>query len=188
MKTTIKLLTAPLGNEDGFVLVVAMLMMVLLTSIGIAALNNTKTELRIAGNDREEKQVFYGTESGCSRGGQWLRNLQLAVIDDHVDSDLMADYITALNDNDNNQNQSMGIHNVSDNDESNLGDAAYPVKYSYGITETADSSNNRVNCEPIPGNSPGMLACYYDVACTSLTSTGGARIINMQVNKPTDFN
>lgn len=46
-------------KEEGFVLVTALLIMLLLTIIGIAMNNNTVTELQIAANDRLHKQSFY---------------------------------------------------------------------------------------------------------------------------------
>jgi Tfp pilus assembly protein PilX len=174
--------TIYVANEDGFVLLVALMTMVILSIIGISALNTTDIELQIAGNDRLEKQIFYGTESGCTRGGQWLRNLQLAVIDDYVDSDLMTTYISEQN-----FSKAMSVHNVSETDESNLGNADYPVKYSYGIQESEDTSGNRMICRPIPGNNPNILDCYYDVVCSTATATGGGRSIDIQVAKPTDF-
>lgn len=170
------------ANEDGFVLVVALMMLVILSFIGMSALNTTDLELQIAGNDRQEKQVFYGTESGCMRGGQWLRNLQLVIVDDYVDSDLMSDYLA-----DQDFAKAMDVHDVSESEESNLGDTDYPVKYSYGIQEAEDTSGNRMDCRPIPGNNPNLLHCYYDVTCSTATTGGGGRTIDIQVAKPTDF-
>jgi len=46
-------------NEEGFILVTALLIMLVLTIIGIAANRNTSTELKIAGNDRLYKENFY---------------------------------------------------------------------------------------------------------------------------------
>lgn len=51
-------------NEDGFVLITAMVMLVILTLIGTFALNTTQFELQIAGNDRVAKQTFYQADGG----------------------------------------------------------------------------------------------------------------------------
>lgn len=51
-------------NEDGFVLITAMVMLVILTLLGTFALNTTIFELQIAGNDRVHKETFYKAESG----------------------------------------------------------------------------------------------------------------------------
>jgi hypothetical protein len=52
-------------NDDGFVLVVALMIMVVLTLIGIAALRNTSIELMIAGNDKVHKRTLYQAEAGA---------------------------------------------------------------------------------------------------------------------------
>lgn len=179
-----KIILGPLSNQGGFALVIALIMMAILSIIGIAALNTTSIELQISGNDRFEKQEFYATESGCRRGGQWLRNLQMAVVDDYVDPNLMATYKSAQN-----FNTGLGVHTVDQtvNPESNLGNGNYHVQYNYDITETVDSANNRVQCVPIKGFDPSMLHCFYDVQCTSSTTGGSAKMIQLRVKKPTDF-
>lgn len=52
-------------NDDGFVLIVALLIMVVLTIIGIAATRNTSLELMIAGNDKVHKRTLYQAEAGA---------------------------------------------------------------------------------------------------------------------------
>lgn len=51
-------------NEDGFILVISLLMLVILTLFGVFALNTTVVEQQIAGNDRVHKDSFYKAESG----------------------------------------------------------------------------------------------------------------------------
>ena len=52
------------GNEEGSVLLVALLIMVLLTLIGIAATTTTNIELEISGNEKTHKIAFYRADSG----------------------------------------------------------------------------------------------------------------------------
>jgi len=54
----------PLKNENGFVLITAMIMLVILTLIGTFALNTTTFELQISGNDRVAKDTFYQADGG----------------------------------------------------------------------------------------------------------------------------
>ena len=63
-----------IDNERGFVLIIALLMLVILTSLGIYASVNTNTELQISGNERVAKDVFYIAESGWMRAFQWIEN------------------------------------------------------------------------------------------------------------------
>ena len=51
------------NNESGFILIVALLMLALVTIIGIAATRTSETEVRISGNDRDIRSDFYSTES-----------------------------------------------------------------------------------------------------------------------------
>lgn len=58
--------------EDGFVLIAAMVIMLVLTIIGIAANRNTSTELGIAGNDRTHTESFYGADGGTELAAEVL--------------------------------------------------------------------------------------------------------------------
>jgi hypothetical protein len=59
-------------NEDGFLLVLTMFVLVVLTLIGIAATNSSRIELQIAGNDRLHKETFYQADGGTEVGANLL--------------------------------------------------------------------------------------------------------------------
>ncbi len=61
-------------DEQGFVLVVAMMMLVVLTFIGIAATNTTVFELQIAGNERQAAQEFNVADSGWKMAAPFLND------------------------------------------------------------------------------------------------------------------
>lgn len=54
-----------INNDGGFVLIVALLIMVVLTVIGIVATNTSVLELKISGNDRVHKRALYQAEAGA---------------------------------------------------------------------------------------------------------------------------
>ena len=56
------------NNEEGFVLVVALVTLVLLTVFGIMATRNTSIELNIAGNEKVAKQTFYQADGATEAG------------------------------------------------------------------------------------------------------------------------
>jgi len=56
------------NNENGFVLVVSLLFLLILTIIGIIATGTTSLELQIAGNDRFAKEDFYNQEASLVNG------------------------------------------------------------------------------------------------------------------------
>ncbi len=51
-------------NEEGFVLVIALLILVFLTIIGISATTTTQIELQISGNEKSYRIAFYNADSG----------------------------------------------------------------------------------------------------------------------------
>jgi hypothetical protein len=59
-------LTAPLRNNQGAVLVIALMLLAVLTILGVAALNTTTTEIRISGNEKVYKDAFYRAEAGVA--------------------------------------------------------------------------------------------------------------------------
>lgn len=62
------------GNEQGFVLVVCLMILVVLTFLGMAALNNTTTELKISGNDNLARTTFYSADSGVFTAPKIIRD------------------------------------------------------------------------------------------------------------------
>ena len=64
MKTPVR----PINNENGFALVVAMMIMVILTMLGIFATKTSIVELNISGNDKAAKESFYRADGGVEAG------------------------------------------------------------------------------------------------------------------------
>ncbi len=59
-------------NENGFALITAMMMLVVLTMIGIAATNTTVFELQVASNERVAYQRFHVADSAWKQIGPFL--------------------------------------------------------------------------------------------------------------------
>ena len=57
-----------LKNEKGIVLIVALLMLLVLTLIGISSISTTSYENIIAGNERLAKAAFYASEAAIQLG------------------------------------------------------------------------------------------------------------------------
>jgi Tfp pilus assembly protein PilX len=60
--------TSVLKNEKGVVLVIALIMLVVLTFLGVASINSSIFEARISGNDRVGSAAFYAAEGGVKVG------------------------------------------------------------------------------------------------------------------------
>ena len=57
-----------LKNEEGFVLVAALMILTILVIVGITATNTSNLEMQIAGNERFAKQAFYEADGGTEAG------------------------------------------------------------------------------------------------------------------------
>ncbi len=56
------------GHQGGAVLIVALVMLVILTLLGVSMMNTTKLEERMAANTQETSQAFQSAETGLSQG------------------------------------------------------------------------------------------------------------------------
>lgn len=63
---------AYLNNDEGFVMVVALMILVILSLIGIAGLETSRFEQQIAGNDWSAKRTFYKADGGTELGSELL--------------------------------------------------------------------------------------------------------------------
>ena len=57
-----------MANEDGFVLIAAIMTLLILVILGISSTTTTNIELQIAGNDKVAKQAFYAADGGTEVG------------------------------------------------------------------------------------------------------------------------
>mgnify|MGYP001578385935 CR=1 FL=1 len=64
-----------LKGEKGTALITALIMLVILTLIGIVAINTSTTEIQIASNMRGSKVSFSEAEGGVEAGMRWLLNI-----------------------------------------------------------------------------------------------------------------
>jgi hypothetical protein len=66
------------GNEDGTVLILALLMLVMLTVIGISASTISNIEMQVAGNEKFYKIAFFAADGGTEAGAELLeKNIDL---------------------------------------------------------------------------------------------------------------
>jgi Tfp pilus assembly protein PilX len=62
------------NNEDGFVLILSMMVLVVLTLLGMSGTRSAIIETQIAGNDNMAKILFYDAESAAHEAAQRLKN------------------------------------------------------------------------------------------------------------------
>ena len=66
-----------LGNQQGMVLVVALLMLLVLTLIGVGSIGSTVTETKLSGAERAESSAFYAAGGGAEVGFNQLPSIDL---------------------------------------------------------------------------------------------------------------
>jgi len=69
-------------NEKGVVLVIAVLVMITATILGIAAMMTSDIEVRMSGNQRCMETAFYAAEGGIESGLGWLASSGIAKSDE----------------------------------------------------------------------------------------------------------
>jgi type IV pilus assembly protein PilX len=67
MKKTCGTMMAPVNNEGGFTMILALILLMLLTIIGVAAINTSSTETMIATADEEKRTAFYAADSAVAQ-------------------------------------------------------------------------------------------------------------------------
>ncbi len=68
MKSCRKKISLVRHNEDGYVLIGVLFILILLIIVGLAGTTNTSLELKIAGNDRIHRETFYQADGGARLG------------------------------------------------------------------------------------------------------------------------
>jgi hypothetical protein len=71
---------ALLSDQDGIVMAVALMVMLLLTLLGMAALTGTSTDLLTTRSQRTGKAAFYAAEGGLTHGVKEIRSLLAATL------------------------------------------------------------------------------------------------------------
>lgn len=66
-----------LRSEEGSILIVALIMLVLLTLMGISATKTANVEIQIAGNDKTYKENFYKAEASAMEAIQQMEDTDL---------------------------------------------------------------------------------------------------------------
>ncbi len=132
-----------LGNERGMVLVVTLMMVVILVLLGSVAVQNSTTDLKIAGNQKTGLQAFYAAEAGIAEAMERLRGA--ATADSYAgdpaaaSSPLWSSYILASN-----------SWQLSD-------DADYSASYQNYIPTAASHTNTAITANSLQSAIPYLV-------------------------------
>jgi type IV pilus assembly protein PilX len=67
MKKIFRTITAPVNNEGGYTLILALILLMLVTIIGVAAINTSTTETMITSADEDKRTAFYAADSAVEQ-------------------------------------------------------------------------------------------------------------------------
>ena len=161
-------------NEDGFLLVLTMFVLVVLTLIGISATNVSRIELQIAGNDRVHKETFYQADGGTEVGALLLEE-NIACPNGFSKSSIDAVTITdALN---------FGL-NESEPTETYPSDTKRHIRYNSDVNVAANDTLPHTNLYfwgktvPATGSAMQMVAGYEGAGYSAATG-GGVMVTNI---------
>jgi len=74
-------------NDDGYAIITAMLILVILSLIGVSATNNASMESQIASNSQVHKMAFYAADSGWQVAADYLDD-QFPMITANIGTDI----------------------------------------------------------------------------------------------------
>ena len=70
---------SPIHNQNGGALIVSLVMLLVMTVIGVAAMQTTSLEEKMAGNARDRDLAFQAAETALRAGETWLRTAAQAI-------------------------------------------------------------------------------------------------------------
>ena len=75
MKNTCGTMMSPVNNEGGFTLILALILLMLMTIIGVAAIKTSTTETMITSADEDKRTAFYAADSAIEQATAQLNQL-----------------------------------------------------------------------------------------------------------------
>jgi hypothetical protein len=171
-----------LKNEDGSVVVIAMVVLVLITMLGIWSSNTSTIEVQIAANEKDQKLVFYAADAGIEAGraalsvlkgddkGNWDRLLQGLELVGHTGISTLDGVIDEGSGNDRNVGIAAFTLTVTDNNDLD-GDALVDTDDILILTSTGTLRNAQAQVEAFvhfTGVGDEYDQEHYDAASTGV--------------------
>jgi len=156
-------------DQDGMVLVASMIILVALTVLGLATMQSSRTEISMAGNQRELGITFNAAEAGLSAGEDYIDNsISTTFFNDPAQGlydrlDVDPDYRDPATWNAS-QDAAIGLPNVA-------AEPRFIIKY------LGDRSQNEVAAVNIGGygsSQPGLTVSNFRITTRAVGQTGRA--------------
>jgi len=146
-----------LRNEDGSVLVIALIILVLLTLLGISATTTSQIEIQIAENERSHKIAFYAAEAA----GAYVAGSPEVYGPDNI---TVGGYINFPDDEDPSARYALGSTKSFNGDVEYLGSSAPPRGSGYGVGKFK-AHNYKMTCNGYrsPNSKSVIEAGFYRI-------------------------
>jgi Tfp pilus assembly protein PilX len=175
-----------LGNERGAVLIVGLLIVLVLTTLSLAAMMSTATELKIAVNDRSSKEAFYLGEAGLEDArSRFQASSPYPIYDNHPTNTSWTAFIGSEEECQEKGYQSMNGNHVR-YERLNPPNLNYVVSISHKV----DASNNILkwgdsNNDGRPEENTAVGNNIYVITSEGYTATGARKPVRIEAAKPT---
>ena len=132
--------TSTLKNEDGMILVIALIVLALLTLLGLGATTTSTIELDIAVNEKAQKIAFYAADAGIEAGRAVLNDLKTGD-SGNWDNLLQGNQLVG---------QTTGISTLDDALDDAGGRGAGPALFTLAVADNDDlDGNNQVDTDSV---------------------------------------
>jgi hypothetical protein len=162
-----------LREERGVVLVLGMLLLLIVTLIGISALNNTIYDILISGNERTSIQAFYVAEAGIN---EFMGRFRAGAIDQIPDSNpLNPDWIVLLA-----KYPGKGATQIGyvSGDPNSIPSLQNQLDFGVEIKHKIDATNQVVQYGGVP---------IYILKSHGFTAEGGNKVLEVELKKSPDY-
>ena len=171
-------------NERGSVLIVGLLVVLVLSLLGLAAMMTTATELKMSGNDRDAKRVFYLAEAGLedARSRMQAGTSPFPISDTQTTNSSWTAFIGT-----NEKAVSKGYQSANSN-HAKYDQLNTSLDYVVTITHKLNSFGNILywgdnNGDGVPEENPSSGKNIYVINSEGYTSTGAAKPVRIEASK-----
>ncbi len=143
-------------NEDGSAIILALLILMVVTVLGISAINTSTIEIQIAANDKNYKRDFYVAEAGWKIAADWLEKMATNPSKINTSEDVSTTDIQEINNVKNFGGGGTDVFNntfLADTEDGTVSYANTSIPYWYNI--------NELTLSIVPGSGPDYKKFTY---------------------------
>lgn len=161
-------------GEEGFILVLSLLLLLVVTLIGFSAMSTTTQEILMSGNKRISEKVFYVAEAGINELVGRFRAGAIGEISDNDQTNPNWKLFLAMS-----SQRATGIgYNTTDPTHHWVQSLQSQLDFAVEIRHKVDASNSVIMQEGVP---------VYSAMSHGYTVEGGKKVLEVEINKGPNF-